>query len=131
MHIANVLARGLGFVTAATGVLGMAAPSVLLEFGRSLHSAGAVYVVAAARIGFGTILLWAAPNSRTPRTLRVLGAFIIIAGLVAPFLGVERSHAVLDWWSTQGSFFTRAWPVAAVGVGLFVAYVTSPHGSTT
>jgi len=131
MPLANLLAMALGFVTVGAGVVAIAAPSVLLEFGRSLHSPGAVYVVAAARVGFGTILLWAAPNSRTPGTLRVLGAFLIIAGVVAPFLGVEKSRAVFDWWSTQGSFFTRAWPIAAIGVGLFIAYATSPRGSGT
>ena len=129
MPIANLLAMALGFVLAAIGVLGVVAPSVLLEFGRSLQSAGALYVVAAVRVGFGTILFWAAPNSRTPGTLRIIGAFMIIAGLVTPFLGVDRSRAVFDWWSTQGSFLTRAWPIAAVGLGLFIAYATSPRGS--
>jgi hypothetical protein len=131
MPLANLLAMALGFVTAGAGVLAIATPSVLLEFGRSLHSPGAVYVIAAARIGFGAILFWAAPNSRTPRILRVLGALLIFAGLVAPFVGVEKSRAVFDWWSTQGSLFTRVWPFAAVGIGLFIAFVTSPRGSAT
>ena len=82
MPIANLLAMALGFVVAAIGVLGVAAPLVLLEFGRLLQSANALYIVAALRIVFGVILLWAAPNSRTPRTLRILGIFIIIAGLL-------------------------------------------------
>lgn len=131
MPVANLLATALGLVVAAIGVLGIAAPSVLLEFGRSLQSAGALYVLAAVRVGFGTILIWAAPNSRMPQTLRILGIFLIIAGVVTPFFGVERSHAVFDWWSTQGSLFTRAWPIAAVGFGLFIAYVSSPRGSGT
>jgi hypothetical protein len=131
MPIANLLAMVLGFVMVGTGVLGVATPSVLVELGRSLHSPSAVYLIGAVRVGFGAILFWAAPNSRTPRTFRVLGAFIIIAGLVAPFLGVERSHAVFDWWSTGGSFFTHAWPIAAVVVGLFIAYATSPRASGT
>ena len=130
MPIANLLAMALGFVVAATGVLGVAAPSALLELGRSLQSASALYVAAAVRVAFGAILIWAAPNSRTPRTLRILGIFIIIAGLVTPFFGVERSRAILDWWSTQGSFFTRAWPIVAIGFGFFIAYATSPRGST-
>jgi len=59
----------------------------------------------------------------------VLGIFIIIAGLVTPFFGMERSRALFDWWSMQGSFFTRAWPIAAVVLGLFIAYAASPRGS--
>jgi hypothetical protein len=129
MPIQNLLAVALGLVVAAIGVLGVAAPSVLLELGRSLQSAGALYVIAAVRIGFGAILIWAASNSRTPRTLRVLGVFIIIAGVVTPFLGVERSRTAFDWWSTQGSFLTRVWPFAAVGFGVFIAYAATPRGS--
>ncbi len=128
MPIANLLAMGLGFVIAAIGVLGMAAPSVLLEFGRSLQSAGALYVVATLRVALGAILIWAAPDSRTPRTLRIIGVLIIVAGVVTPFFGVERSRAVLDWWSTQGSFFTRAWLTMAVIFGLFIAYAAVPRG---
>ena len=127
MPIANLLAMALGFVVAAIGLLGVAAPSVLLELGRLLQSASALYVVAAVRVVFGAILFWAAPNSRAPRTLRILGIFIFIAGLLTPFFGVERSRAALQWWSTQGSFFTRAWPVVAAGFGLFIAYAALPR----
>ena len=129
MAVANLLAMALGLVIAAIGVLGIAAPSVLLELGRSLQSAGALYIIAAIRVVFGAILFLAAPNSRTPRTLRIVGIFIIIAGVLTPFFGVERSRSMFDWLSTHGSFFTRAWPIVAVGFGLFVAYVASPRRS--
>ena len=127
MPIANIFAMVLGFVVAAIGVLGMAAPSFLLEFGRLLQSAGALWIVAALRIGFGAILLCAAPNSRTPRTLLVIGLFIVAAGLATPFFGVGRAQAMFDWWSAQGPFVMRALPMAAVGFGLFIAYVTLPR----
>jgi uncharacterized membrane protein len=126
MPISNLLAMALGFVVAAIGVLGIAAPSILLEFGRSMQSTGALYVLGAVRVVFGTILFWAAPNSRAPVALRVLGVLLIIAGLVTPFLGVERS-----WWSAQATFFTRAWPTLAIVFGLFIAYVTSPGSSAS
>jgi len=128
MPIANLLAMGLGFIVAAIGVLALGAPSILLELGRTLQSPTGLYVVAAVRVGFGIVLFWAASNSRTPRTLRILGAFIIIAGLITPFLGVERTRAAFDWWSTQGAAFARVGPVAAVAFGLFIAYTTSFRG---
>jgi len=129
MPVANFLAMVLGFVIAAAGVLGISAPSVLLEFGRSLQSASALYAIAALRVVFGTILVWAAPNSRTPRILRILGIFIIVAGVLTPFFGAERSRAMLVWWSTQGPLFMRTWAIVAVGFGLFIAYTASPRGS--
>ena len=132
MPIANLLATALGLVVAAIGVLGIAAPAVLVELGRSLQSSGSLYVAAVIRVAFGAILFWAAPNSRTPRTLHVLGIFIIIAGLLTPFIGVERSRAMFGWWSTQDPFLTRALPMVAVGLGLFIAYAaSSPRRSAT
>jgi hypothetical protein len=127
MHISNLLAMALGLVVTALGVLGLVAPSVVLELARSLQSTGALYVVAVIRVAFGAILLWAASNSRTPLILRILGVLIIIAGLATPFFGVDRSRALFEWWSTQGSSLARAWPIAAIGFGLFIAYTTSPR----
>ena len=128
MRIMMLLAMALGLIVAALGVLGVAAPSVLLEFGRSLQTTNALYIVAAVRVMFGAILLWVAPASRIPKILRVLGVFIIIAGVFTPFFGVERARAMFDWWSTQGCFFTRAWAIVAVLFGLFISYaVTSPR----
>ena len=131
MPVANLIAMALGFVVAAIGLLGVAAPTDLLKYGRLLNSTGALYVIATVRVAFGAILFWAAPNSRAPRTLRILGILIFIAGVLTPFFGIERSRAVVDWWSTQGSFLTRAWPMVAVGFGLFVAYAALPRNSGT
>ena len=127
MRIAKALATTLGLVIAAIGVLGVVVPSVLLEFGRSLQTANALYVVAAVRVLFGAILLWAAPASRTPKILRFIGVFIIIAGVITPFFGVERAHAMFEWWSTQGSFFTRAWAIVAVVFGLLIVYAVTSN----
>ena len=103
---------------------------VLLDFGRLLQTTNALYMVAAVRVMFGVILLWVAPVSRTPKILRVLGVLIIVAGLFTPSFGVERSRAMLDWWSTQDLLFTRALAIVAVVFGLFIVYaVTSPRRS--
>lgn len=126
----KLLAVALGLIVAAIGILGVAAPAVLLEFGRSLQTSNALYIVAAVRVMFGAVVLWVASVSRTPKIFRGLGVFFIIAGVLTPFFGVERSRAMFDWWSTQGSLFTRAWAVVAVVLGLFIVYeVASPRRS--
>jgi len=132
VRIIKSLAVVLGLVIAAIGAVGLVAPTVLLDLGRSLQTDNALYIVAALRIMFGAILFLVASVSRTPRVLRVLGAFIIIAGVFSPFFGVERSRAMFDWWSARGSLFTRAWAMVAVAFGLFITYaVTSPRRSAT
>ena len=127
MHHLKPLTIVLGAVIAAIGLLGVAAPALLLEFGRSLQTVGSLYAVAAVRVAFGVLLFCVAPVSRMPKLLRVLGAAIILAGLSTPFFGVERTQAMLAWWSGQGHVFMRASASVAVVVGLFIIYaVTSP-----
>jgi hypothetical protein len=122
----KLLAIALGLVIAAIGILGIVAPATLLEIGRSLQTTNALYIVAAVRVGFGATLLWVAPVARTPRLFRVLGAFIVLAGVVTPFLGVELARDMFDWWAMHGSMFTRAWAALAVVFGLFVIYAITP-----
>ena len=127
MPLANICAMALGLFFAAIGVLGIAAPSTLLELGRALQSIGGVWLLGFIRIVCGAILLWAAPNSRTPRILIALGILIILLGLATPFIGIERSRAMFEWWTSQGSALARAWPVIAIALGAYIAWVvTSP-----
>jgi hypothetical protein len=126
MKLANVLATFMGALIAAIGIVGIAVPSVLLEFGQSLQTPGALYVVVAVRIIFGAVLIWVASASRMPRTLRVLGVIIIVAALLTPLFGVERAQAMLSWFSSQGSLFMRVWAGIPVIFGVFIVYAVNP-----
>ena len=124
----KLLAMVLGFMVATIGAVGVAAPDVLLELGESLLTPSVLYIAAVARVIFGTVLLWVAPVSRTPKTLRVIGALLVFAGVLTPFIGIEHSRAMLDWLLSQGPLFTRAWAGVAVILGLFIVYaITGPR----
>ncbi|MGZ5261673.1 MAG: hypothetical protein ACXWC0_28985 [Burkholderiales bacterium] len=62
-----------------------------------------------------------------PRTLRVIGAFIVVAGLLTPLFGTERFHEALTWFSGQGPLLVRAVAVLHVIVGLFFVYAINSH----
>ncbi len=126
MRTMKLLALAMGLVIASIGLVGMAAPSVLLEFGGLLQTLGALYAVAAVRVALGALLLGVAGASRMPRTLRVIGTVVIVAGLLTPFFGVERAQAMFTWWSSQGQFFMRTCAALAAAFGLFIAYAVSP-----
>jgi uncharacterized membrane protein YidH (DUF202 family) len=115
----------LGLVVAAVGGVGLVAPSALLDFGQSLQTTQALYIVAVVRVVFGAILVSVAPASRMPGTLRILGAFIIVAGVATPISGAQRAHDLLDWWSSQDPLFTRAWAAVAVVFGMFIVYAVA------
>ena len=79
MRVAIVL---VGIAIACLGIIGVVAPLLLLDLGKSLITETGLYVVAALRVAFGLLLLFGARISRMPQTLRVIGIVIIIA--VAP-----------------------------------------------
>lgn len=120
--LATLVATALAVALAAIGAIGVVSPALLVELARPLLSPGALYGVAAIRVAFGVVLLLAAPPSRMPRTVRALGVFLIVAGVLTPVLGAERALAILDWWSGQPDWLTRIWSGAAVAFALFVAY---------
>jgi len=85
--------------------------------------------VGALRVGIGIVLMLVAPVSRVPKTLRTLGAIVLVAGLATPIFGVDRARAVLDWEATQGTALIRLGAVLAVLAGAFVAFAVRPMRS--
>jgi hypothetical protein len=57
-----------------------------------------------------------------PKTLRVIGALIVLIGLITPLFGVERARLVLDWWVAQGTTFMRLWALFPVAFGIFLIH---------
>ena len=124
----KAIAITIGLIISAIGLIGVVAPLLVLEIGRSLLTPTALYFVAALRIGIGVVLVWVARVSRVPAVFRIVGIFVIIAGVLTPFLGVEHSRAILDWWSNQGPTFMRFCLSLPMALGLFIVYaVTSPR----
>jgi hypothetical protein len=123
-----IVYSAIGLSIGAIGLVGVVAPSIILDIGRSLLTPAALYAVAALRIGIGAVLVRVASASRLPTVLRIVGIVIIIAGVLTLFLGVERSRAILDWWANQGSAFMRFCLIGPMAVGLFIVYaLTSPR----
>jgi hypothetical protein len=123
----RLLALVIGVLVLLVGAIGVAAPDVFLSVGRSVITPVGLYAIAAVRVAIGLVFLLTAPASRAPRTLRVLGVIVIIAGLMTPWFGVARSLAVLDWWASVGPSLRRLEAgVAAVALGGFLVYVFRP-----
>src|SRR5262245_41142720 len=102
------LALILSTFVAVVGAIGVIRPEALLGFARYFETPIGLYAAAGIRIVLGLALLVAAPRSRTPVVIRVLGAFVLVAGLLTSFAGPERVRAVVDWWSSRGGFVMRA-----------------------
>ena len=120
-------AGACGFLMAAIGIVGIADPSLLLDATRFTLTSLGLYITAAFRVVFGVVLIGVASTSRMPRTLRTLGAIIVVAGIITPFAGVERACGIVAWWVSQGIAFMRIWASIAVIIGLFIIYAVIPR----
>lgn len=125
------LAIAIGLLIAGVGLVGVVAPSLIIDVGRLLLIPIALYIVAAFRIGVGVVLLLAAADSRLPTALRIFGTVIILAGVFTLFLGVEHSRDILDWLSNQGPLFMRFCLAGPLVIGSIIVYaLASPRRPT-
>jgi hypothetical protein len=130
MPALNVAVMIVGLTVAGLGLTVLVAPSLLLDFGRSLLTQNGLYAVAAVRVALGLLLLFGSRASRMPQTLRVIGGVVILAGLLTPLFGVTRSETMFSWVSAQGPAFVRVIALLAIAFGAFVVYAGTPRRSS-
>jgi hypothetical protein len=116
----------IGLVIAAQGIFGIAAPDPFVDALTYVQAPPVIYVAAVIRVAFGVVLFRAAPVSRTPTILRILGSFIVLGGLLTPFFGVRIGHAILDAWSAGGPGVVRLWAGVSLALGVFIVYAVAP-----
>jgi hypothetical protein len=107
------------------GLVGIVAPDRLLTVGRQVVTPGGLYAIAVLRVGIGLVLMLVAPISRAPKTLRALGAVVIVAGLTTPLFGVDRARAIVDWEAAQGTALLRIGAGLVVVIGGFIAFAVA------
>jgi hypothetical protein len=125
----KTLAYVIGLFIASVGIVGLIVPSFLVWIAGHFVSSGAFYVVAVVRVAVGLLLISVAPDTRAPRTIRVLGCLLVIAGIgaaVTALVAIGRASAIIDWWLRQGSGVVRLTGIPLIILGGFVAYVCAP-----
>lgn len=123
------LAFVITLVIMAIGAVGVVVPSGLVWIAQHSFTSGAFYVIATARIAFGLMLVSAASVSRAPKTLRVLGYLILIAGITTALtglMGIERARNIIEWWVQQGPSIVRFTGLGVLALGGFVAFACAP-----
>jgi hypothetical protein len=107
---------------AGLGLYGILSPSGLMSFASRWRSKTGFWGASSGRVVFGVILWLAAPSSRVPLALQVLGAVGVVSGVMLPLIGFSRYQALLSWWSRQSQGFVRVWAAAAVIMGGFILW---------
>jgi hypothetical protein len=113
----------IGALVILASAINFAAPDLRLSLERSMMTPAGRYAIAALRIAIGLVFVLAAPASRAPRALRVLGLIVIIAGLSTPWFGVARARAVVNWLVNAEPWLMRLDAVLGMAIGGFLLYV--------
>ena len=104
-------------------------PAGLVWIAQHSVTPGAFYVIAAVRVTLGLVLISVASASRAPRTLRVLGYLILLAGMATAltgFAGIERARIMIEWWLKQGSGVIRLTGALVLALGGFITFACAP-----
>ena len=122
MRIAALL---IALVTIVVGIVGIVSPDSVTTVRRQYFATPVrLYAAGALRVAMGLVLIFIAPTSRAPRTIRALGAVMCMQGLAATLFGPDRARAVLEW-ETMHTALLRAGAVVALASGGFVAFAVT------
>ena len=119
----RLLGHVIGALVILASAISFAAPDLRLSLESWVITPAGLYAIAALRIAIGLVFVLAAPASRAPGTLRVLGFLVIIAGLMTLWFGVARSRAVLNWLASAGPLLVRLDAVVGMAIGGFLVHV--------
>ena len=119
------LVIAFGVLLIGFGVWGIIAPATLLAFFTRWQTREGLWVGAAIRLIFGLALWFAAPLSRFPATLQVVGVIFVVGGMALPFIGLDRFKSMVAWWLKKPPSFTRIWAVATLGLGVFFVWAVT------
>lgn len=116
------LAMALSVLLIGFGLWGVVSPATLLAFLSRWQTREGLWAGAAIRLIFGLALWFAAPLSRFPTTLQVVGVIFVVAGIAMPFIGLARFTSMVAWWLNKLPSFTRVWAVVTLALGVFFVW---------
>lgn len=124
----TLIALVLSVLMAVLGAYGVIAPGRLQSIVRSFDSRRGHFAAAAIRVVYGVALVFAAPGSRAPLLIWILGMVVFVAGLITVALRFDRFSRLMNWWLRQGLGLVRGWAFIAMVFGAYLAYVLWPWG---
>ena len=116
----------VGCLVIAMGLLGLISPDLLIDLVKRAQTPVGLYSAAGLRVVLGSAMCLAAPQSRAPLALWIVGIVVVVVGVVTPFVGLERSRRLLEAWWSRGSTFTRIWAMCVTAVGAALVYAVAP-----
>lgn len=111
----------VGAVLLGIGFFVLVAPNELRKVMRIFLIRRWLPLASALRIVIGALFVVAAPDTRAPVFILVVGVVLILAGITLPALGAHRTERFAEWWLGRPNAVIRFWALAAMVFGAFVA----------
>jgi hypothetical protein len=106
------------------GLTGVLWPAGLTEVARWTFSPKGLYTGAGLRVLIGALLIICAGATAMPKTVRVIGAIIFVAGTLTALLSVDAAQRLAAWFFDNGEDRLRIMACLPLTVGLFLGGIT-------
>jgi len=113
----------LAILICVASIVGIFKTSLFIDLVHNLVITRPLRVAAiVARILLGIILIIAAPETRFPLTIVILGGLVILSGIVLIFTDEAKIQSWIDVWLRQSLLILRTIFLVAALFGLFLLY---------
>ena len=106
------------------GLTGVLWPTGLTDVARWTFSPKGLYTGAGVRVLIGALLIVCAGATAMPKTVRVIGAVIFVAGTLTALLSVDTAQRMAAWFFDNGEDRVRMMACLPLAVGLFLGGIT-------
>ena len=123
MTIPTVITALLGLLIIVLGIVVMVRPNRVSDVAERFTTTPALKAGAIlARIAMGIAFLLAAPDTRLPTFMTVLGFLSIIAGVALAIMKEAWVNGLVGWWANQAETIVRVWGVPIALFGGVIVY---------
>ena len=122
----EIVVSAFGFLVVAFGAWGVVHPQSIMRLGSSIWlSERGAYFGVGIRMVFGLLLILAAPETRFPDVVLVLGLVTLLAALAILVVGFDQLRAFVERWSPTRSGLIRLWALVAIALGAFLVHAAN------
>ena len=125
-EISQIVVLALGAIICALSLWGFIAPEKLWKMINGvMEKDWAIHIAVIMRLLLGAALIIAAPQSRFPVAMEVLGWIAIVAAIAILFMGRDRMKKFIAWFQRKTNTMVRVWLVFGIAFGAFLVYAVT------
>ena len=126
IEISQIVVLALGAIICLISVWGFIAPDNIWKMINGvMEKDWAIHVAVIMRLLLGAALIIAAPQTRFPEVMEVLGWIAIVAAIAILFMGRNRLKSFIAWFQRMTNTMVRVWLVFGFAFGAFLVYAVT------